>query len=459
MTLGRRHVLGLGALGAGAVALDACGSLPWAKSAGAVPSPGDVDRVLSELDAVLARLGALEPDPTRFGIKRERSVPAAVDAVKHIMTTVCCLGSYRDVPETYWHEPRVEDHLSKTLPFIHRTIEKARAYIDGLSAEDVARIDRRLQRDPDLTMRVMEKVDDYAKEIHAPLEQRTYLRTATAQLSGRFRFEGLKEVSSKLTSKYAKTLASRKSDFGMAPDENAGGGGDEQKTQPTPLRVQFHTRATPDDVRAATCALVPAVTDSGEMHPILLDWEEFRCPTAVERSTAPHPIRGGVHVEAQDGGVNLVTLVVYPPADATYDLAEVVTKLGRELMARVDDRVRAAVGEACSTSDTCHGLRCIRERCVDPSAPPKAPPIASAHLGSRGDSCRGDADCSEPNTCVHGACDPNERTSSKLMKTTGKVAKWGAILLIPPICAIGILVLLTCLFMVIVAGFEYAGGD
>jgi uncharacterized membrane protein len=60
---------------------------------------------------------------------------------------------------------------------------------------------------------------------------------------------------------------------------------------------------------------------------------------------------------------------------------------------------------------------------------------------------------------VHGACDPNERTSSKLMKTTGKVAKWGAILLIPPICAVGILVLLTCLFMVIVAGFEYAGGD
>jgi hypothetical protein len=458
MTLARRHVLGLGALGAGAVALDACGSgLPWAKSAG--PSPGDVDRVLSDLDGLLARLGALEPDPTRFGIKRERSIPAAVDAVKQILTTVCCLGSYRDVPESYWHEPRVEDHLSKTLPFIDRTIEKARAYIDGLSAEDVARIDRRLQRDPELTMRVMEKVDDYAKEIHAPLEQRTYLRTATAQLAGRFRYEGLKEVSSKLTGKYAKTLATRKNDFGMAPDENAGGG-EQPKTLPTPLRVQFHTRATPEDVRAATCALVPAITDQGETHPILLDWEEFRCPTAIERGAAAHPIRGGVHVEPGEPGMSIVTLVVYPPPDATYDLADVVTKLGRELKTRVEDRVQAAVDEACTTSDTCHGLRCIRERCVDPSAPPKTPPpIASAHLGQRGDACRNDADCSDPNTCVHGACDPNERTSSKLMKTTGKVAKWGAILLIPPICAVGILVLLTCLFMVIVAGFEYAGGD
>lgn len=457
MTLGRRHVLGLGALGAGAVALDACGAPPWAKSAG--PSPSDVDGVLSQLDAVLARLGALEPDPTHFGIKRERSIPAAVDAVKHIMTTVCCLGSYRDVPESYWHEPRVEDHLSKTLPYIHTTIEKARAYIDNLSAEDVARIDRRLQRDPNLTMRVMEKVDDYAKEIHAPLEQRTYLRTATMELSGRFRFEGLKEVSSKLTSKYAKTLAQRKNDFGLAPDENAGGGDDAPKTLPTPLRVQFHTRATPEDVRAATCALVPAVTDSGEIHPVLLDWEEFRCPTAIERSTAAHPIRGGVHYEPGEGGMNVVTVVIYPPPDVTFDLTDITTKLGRELKARVEDRVQGAVGEACTTSDTCHGLRCIKERCVDPSAPPKSPPIASAHLGERGDACRTDKDCADPNTCVHGACDPNERTSSKLMKTTGKVAKWGAILLIPPICAVGILVLLTCLFMVIVAGFEYAGGD
>jgi hypothetical protein len=447
----------LGALGAGAIALDACGSgLPWAKSAG--PSPSDVDGVLAQLDAVLARLGALEPDPTRFGVKRERSSPAGIGAVKQLLTSVCCLGSYRDVPESYWHEPRVEDHLSRTLPFIDRTIAKARAYIDGLSAEDVARIDKKLQRDPDLTMRVMERVDEYAKEIHAPLEQRTYLRTATAQLAGRFRYEGLKEVSSKLTGKYAKTLASRKNDFGMAPDEDAGGGG-EEKTQPTPLRVQFHTRATPEDIRAATCTLVPAVTDAGEVHPILLDWEEFRCQTAIERSTAPHPIRGAVHVEVGDNGDNLVTVVVYPPADATYDLTDITTKLARELRARVDERVHSAVGEACSTSDSCHGLRCIRERCVDPNAPPKAPPVASAHLGERGDACRTDADCSDPNTCVHGACDPNERTSSKLMKTTGKVAKWGAILLIPPICAIGILVLLTCLFMVIVAGFEYAGGD
>ncbi len=457
MTLARRHVLGLGVLGAGAVASGACGTaFPWAKSAG--PSPSDVDGVLAQLDAVLARLGALEPDPTRFGVKRDRSSPAGVGAVKQLLTTVCCLGSYRDVPESYWHEPRVEDHLSKTLPFIDRTIAKARAYIDGLSAEDVARIDRKLQRDPDLTMRVMERVDEYAKEIHAPLEQRTYLRTATAQLAGRFRYEGLKEVSSKLTGKYAKTLASRKNDFGMAPDEDAGGG-EEQKTQPTPLRVQFHTRATPEDIRAATCTLVPAVTDSGEVHPILLDWEEFRCSTAIERSTAAHPIRGAVHVEVGDTGDNLVTVVVYPPADATYDLTDVTTKLARELRTRVDERVRSAVGDPCSTSDSCHGLRCIRERCVDPNAPQKPPPVASAHLGQGGDSCRADADCSDPNTCVHGACDPNERTSSKLMKTTGKVAKWGAILLIPPICAIGILVLLTCLFMVIVAGFEYAGGD
>src|SRR6202042_3006297 len=105
--------------------------------------------------------------------------------------------------------------LAETLPKIYSTLRAARNHLVEMSNEEAADIDKELERDPNLTMRIMERVDDYAKQIHVPIEQRTYLRTATAQLAGRFRFEGTKEVTSKLTSKYDRNLSVRVSSLGM----------------------------------------------------------------------------------------------------------------------------------------------------------------------------------------------------------------------------------------------------
>jgi hypothetical protein len=464
--------MGLGALGAGVVATGACNVLPWGKSAG--PAPADVDRLLRELDVVVAQLKSLEPDVTRFGMKRVAATPAGEAAVKQLLTTMCFMGTYRDVPEAMWHEPRVETRLADTLPLIHTTVEKARTYVAALSAEEGARIDKRLREDPDLTMRIMERVDDYAKQVHVPFEQRTYLRAATAQLAGRFRYEGTKEVTAKLAAKYARSLASRKSELGMDGEGDAQGGGEEHKTDFTPLRVQFHTHASSSDVHAVTCAVVaPTVTIEGAERPIVIDWEEFRCPVNAPMKVDDNPIRAAVHVEAGVGGENIVTVVLYPPADASGDaLTNATTSIGRQiqqrLVTRASDSARALDeerahfdGQACTTSANCGPLRCIDDHCADPFAPKRAGYVgrASSLLGSAGESCRSSADCDGALVCTYGACKEEGSSSAKLINTTGKVAKWGAILLIPPICAVGVLVLLTCLFMVIVAGCMYAGGD
>ncbi len=481
MTIGRRQVVGWGALGLGAVALDGCSGFPWGRTA-PTASPDEVDRLLSELDHVVHQLKKLEPDPASFGIKRRGPEVAQGSAMCiRMLTSLCFMGTYRDVPEALWRDPRVEQRLAETLPKIHATVTSARDLLVSVTDEQGSAIEKALKDDPNLTMRIMERVDDYAKQCHVPLEQRAYLRTATAQLAGRFRYEGSKEVTAKLTAKYDRTLASRKNELGLQAEVEPGGG-DQKAPQPAPVRARFRTRSPANEVHVATCSVESKVTLDGAERQVLLDWDEFRCPptSAVKLSDDHPPVHGTVHTEPGEGGLNVVTVTLYPPAGVNADdaLTAAVTSIAEQLQRLLVPSGRAAEahaaasssassssltspfsGQTCVTTADCGPLRCIDQRCRNPYGT-SSPPVSSSRLGSVGESCRDKDDCEGPLVCTQSVCkNEDESSSAKLITTTGKIAKWGAILLIPPICAIGVLVLLTCLFMVIVAGCMYAGGD
>lgn len=462
MTIGRRGVLGLGAIGVGAFALDGCGgALPWANAA--ATSPAEVDRLLAELDAVVAQLKALEPDVEKFGMKRGGAYVAEGQAVcTRLLTALCTLGTLRDVPRDFWKEPRLEERLKRTLPQIHATLTTALGYLANVDDEEGARIDERLHDDPSLPMRILENVDDNAKHAHVPIEQRAFLRTAITQLASRMRFEGTKEVMTGLARKYHRAVGSRMSMFGMpgnsdggdasdddasdtsdagAPTSDAGAGDTDAGTEAKPpesppLRVRFETNSSPNDVHVATCALQPTVTLDGAERRVQLDWEEFRCPPPPGATDEQPPIHGTVHTEPGENGGHVVTVVIYPPPGTS-------DRQGLSSGAvHVAQRLQRALGAA--------------------APPPRTrPPPAEARLGERGESCLTKADCESPLACSQSTCraEDDETSSAKLMKTTKAIAKYGAYLSIPPICAIGALVLLTCLFMVIVAGVMYANGD
>jgi hypothetical protein len=457
MTIGRRQVVGWGALGLGAFAMDGCGAFPWGKTPS---SAQDVEPMLLELDRLLAQLETLEPDTRKFGITP--GLPhehEGRDAAIRLLTSVCCLGTYRDVPESVWEQPSVARRLARTLPEIRDTLAKARGHIASLTDEQAQKVDARFQKDPDMPMRIMERVDEYANKLHVPIEQRAYLRTATAQLSGKFRYEGTKEVTSKLLAKFDRAYAARKASLGMEGEtEDAGGGGEVKKTDPEPVRAQFKTRATPTDVHTATCDLKASVSIDGSDRPILLDWEEFRCASTVKITDDHPPIHGAVHTEVT-GDDKMVTVVLYPPAGTSSEiLSQSVTQIAKEL----ERRLSLGSGTACNISADCTPpLRCVAQVCRNPNGPtPPTSKQAQSRLGQSGDSCRTGADCEGTLSCQQNVCrTPDDRRSARLLATTGKIAKWGAILLIPPICAVGILVLLTCFFMVIVAGIMQATGD
>ncbi len=180
----------------------------------------------------------------------------------------------------------------------------------------------------------------------------------------------------------------------------------------------------------------PTVTIDGAQRRIVLDSDEFRCPT-TSSATPPSDqptIRGGVHTESGAAGDNTVTVVIYPPAGTTD--TDALTTVTTSIAEHLRGMLTAVVSR------------------------PMQPVHVEPRLGTDGESCRTKADCDGPLTCERAMCvgEPQAH-SAQLIATTGKVAKWGAILLIPPICAVGALVLLQCLFMVIVAGCMYAGGD
>jgi len=216
MTFGRRGVLGLGAVGLGLAALEGCGVGPHplpASPHGPVPVP--VDRLLADLDAVVGHLSALEAKET-FGRTSAESEPMRERRrTIALLITLCFLGTYRELPEETWRDPRVEAHLAASMPRIQSTLASARAHLAAMTDGELTAIDERLQKEPDLPMRIMERLDHYAQEIDVPLDQRTYLRMSTVQLAARYRYEGTREVTRKLLASYERILTAQLTEHGV----------------------------------------------------------------------------------------------------------------------------------------------------------------------------------------------------------------------------------------------------
>lgn len=211
----RRRMLGLGALGVGAAALEGCASFPSAVQGG--PATADeVEQMLVDLDRVLTRVDAHDADPARFGIRaRGSEVAAGRDQFRVLLRTLCFMGTYSEVPAAVWQSPRVRARLERALPRIQATLASAHDQIAGLDDEMIARIDDRLGREPELPMQIMEHVDAQAKAIDVPIGHRTYLRMSTMQLAQRYRQEGARAASRRIAGSYGRMVDRRLATLGV----------------------------------------------------------------------------------------------------------------------------------------------------------------------------------------------------------------------------------------------------
>ena len=192
--MNRRDVLGLGALGLSAATLDGCAFFPW--PAHAAVSERDLEKILAQLDARLTKISGATSSMTMPGVgKMDASADHdGRDAIAKIISALHVIGTYREIPEESRALEHVEKHFNENMPEAFRAITGSRDWIKKTSEENFAKLDKRFKRDPDMPMKIMERVDEIAKTFEIPVEQRTYLRTATAQLTWRFRAQGTRAV-------------------------------------------------------------------------------------------------------------------------------------------------------------------------------------------------------------------------------------------------------------------------
>lgn len=405
-------------MGLGATLLESCLALPFPQVPGSM-SKEDIERLLAKLDVTLAKLQASKPGGVPLGLA-PKIAQKGHEPAKRLLGAMVLVGAYRELPQSTWTEPRVSGRLAEALPEVHDTISLARDHLLEFSDEERAKIDQKLRADPNLPMRVMEQIDDVAKQWDIPIEQRTVLRTTTAQLAWRMRTQGTKAVSEEVSFKWQRAVSRKSAMLGMQLE----GEGQPQEEAPKFVRAKFHTNVAPDVLHRAACSLSAKVTLDGKEHPVDLAWNgtNEHCPVS-----GTDPIQGVVRLVPDARGHEVQIDLIIPPdasEEAQDDLRETVVQLGRELRSRSEILAK---------------------------------PVRK---GDDGESCRSNDDCTH--VCVENICQASNEpvtNSKKLLKDTGQVAKWGAILLIPPICFVGILVLLTALFMVIVAGFMSLGGD
>jgi len=195
MSVGRRGVLGLGAFGVGSVALGGCGStMPKGGErearTGADPlvSMDEVDRLLDDHDRVMAHLGAMSAGQTRPATDGT----AGDVTCSRLLEAVCLMGTYRDVPHAAWRHPDVGSRMAHTFPRLRETLAAARQHLEDMGDADGVRIDEKLREEPDLPVRVLERIDEQARRIGVPMDQRVHMRLAVTQLSSRLRYEGTK---------------------------------------------------------------------------------------------------------------------------------------------------------------------------------------------------------------------------------------------------------------------------
>jgi len=403
----RRDVLGLGALGLGAATLDGCAIFPWPQRP--PMSERDLEKILAELDARLEKIRGAKSTVhlVEIGKLDASAEDAGRDAVAKIVAALHVIGTYRDIPESARTLEHVEKHFAENVPEAFETIGGARDWIKQTARDDFAKLDRRLKRDPNAPMKIMERVDELGKELEIPIEQRAYLRTATAQLTSRFRDQGTRAVVDDVVQKWDRAIARQSALLGAPQEETHAQQPEPQAITQEPVRVRYFTTASEQETHRATCLLRPTITIDDRERPVDLQWRTAR---AHECGPAqPNAIRGFVEMSQDpENARSIVVVTLEPPENAPPEVIEDLRAYTRDIASEL--RRRTAI---------------VAPRAV----------VAQA-------------DDDEP-----------KASSARLMRTVRKTAKWGAILLIPPICFVGILILLVCLFMVIVAGFESASGD
>ncbi len=180
----RRDLLKLGV----AATVAGCAGAP--KPAVTVPplSAQEADAILADLDATLARLrssppatdvflGANVPDSPR--LRRGHELTTKALASMHVAAT------FRELPPEVQARPDVQERMWRAMPDMDDSMMSLTDFLEKLTPAERRALQARLRSEPDLGMKVVEKLDDHAKTAGLGAKRRSQMRAAAAHVSWR----------------------------------------------------------------------------------------------------------------------------------------------------------------------------------------------------------------------------------------------------------------------------------
>lgn len=201
----RRRFLQLGAAAGAAVAGGTGCSTMWASAAATTPDLPDMESFFGKLDAAMAaiaggtplgdfaakRCAANDPAPARDG--RDADPPKRSFApgerllMQKALRSLTLVGAVHELPEHARQHPGMLARLKAGMPEMDDAVFGMTQLLADLSRTERVELRRRLQREPDLPMRMAEALDAQAKRHQIPLERRLRLRRLASHVAWRLR--------------------------------------------------------------------------------------------------------------------------------------------------------------------------------------------------------------------------------------------------------------------------------
>ncbi|CAN5669118.1 hypothetical protein BH09MYX1_BH09MYX1_36370 [soil metagenome] len=182
----RRHLL----KAAASVAVAGCAAdaaRPAAPPTAPAMTETEVDDALAELDATLGRMRAGTPNADVLGapvtdslqLRRGHALVMKTFASMHIAAT------FRELPADVQSRPDVQERMWRAMPDMDDAMLSLTDVMQKLTPTERKRLQKRFADEPDLGMKVVEKLDDQAKRVGVGIKRRAQMRAAAVHATWR----------------------------------------------------------------------------------------------------------------------------------------------------------------------------------------------------------------------------------------------------------------------------------
>lgn len=151
-------------------------------------TPDEVDVTLAELDATLARMRSSTPNAdVLLGARVDDSVQMQRGhaLVMKTFSSMHIAATFRELPPEVQSRPDVQERMWRAIPDMDEAVLSLTDVMRKLTPAERKSLQKKIKSDPELGMKIVEKLDDQAKSAGIGMKRRSQMRAAAAHVTWR----------------------------------------------------------------------------------------------------------------------------------------------------------------------------------------------------------------------------------------------------------------------------------